>query len=294
MAGKSNTSKLFAVINTIFMLVVMVVCIFPFLYVFSRSVSNSDAVMSGKVLFLPVGFDLINYRVTIQHSGFFNAYKNTVVYTFAGTLITLFVTALCAYPLSKKRVFGRNLFMKLFIVTMFFNGGLIPNFILVNKLGLMDKIWAIVLPGAFNQFFIILAMSFMQGIPVELEEAAAIDGLNPIKTLIQIILPLSKPVFATIALFSAVGIWNDWFTPMIYLSSNDKYPIMLMLRNIITGGDVTSANALTTAGIGPGMNLNEASLKSAAIMLVALPIVAVYPFVQKYFVKGAMIGSLKG
>ena len=276
------------------MLVVMAICIFPFLHVFSRSVSNSDAVMSGKVLLLPVGFDLINYKVTVMHSGFFTAYKNTIIYTAVGTAITLFVTALCAYPLSKTRVFGRKIFMMLFIVTMFFNGGLIPNFILINKLGLSDKIWAIVLPGAFNQFFIILAMSFMQGIPVELEESAAVDGLNPIKTLIQIILPLSKPVFATIALFSAVGIWNDWFTPMIYLSSNDKYPIMLLLRNIITGGDVTSANALTTTSIGPGVNLNEASLKSAAIILVVLPIITIYPFVQKYFVKGAMIGSLKG
>jgi putative aldouronate transport system permease protein len=208
-----------------------------------------------------------------------------------GTVFTLIVTALCAYPLSKPWITGRKFFMMLFVFTMFFGGGLIPNFVLISRLGLVNKIWALVLPGAFNQIYIILALGSMQGLPPELEESAALDGLNPWQTLLRIVLPLSKPIFATVALFTALGIWNDWFNPMLYLNSNEKYPVMLLLKNIITGGEITTGNF---TAMGPNTNINAASLKSAAIILVMAPITAIYPFVQRYFVKGMLIGSLKG
>jgi len=270
------------------------ICIFPFFYLFARATSDTNAIWNGRVFLWPVGFQLDNFRGVIEYVGFFDAYRNTILYTATGTVIVLVLTSLCAYPLSKKRLVGRGLFMVFFIGTMFFNGGLIPNFILVSRLGLTNSLWALVLPIAFNHFYIILVMGSIQGIPAELEEAAAIDGMNPFFILIRIILPLCKPVLATIALFSSLYIWNDWFSPMIYLHSNEKFPVMLLLRNIIMGVDATMAGMGALIGIGPNLKMNTASLKSAAILLTVLPITAIYPFVQRYFVRGMTLGSIKG
>ena len=284
----------FSIVNTIIMLMVIVLCVFPFFYLFARATSDTNAIWNGQVFIWPVGFHIENFRGVVEYVGFFNAYKNTIIYTVTGTALTLTVTALCAYPLSKTHFIGRGIVMVLFIGTMFFNGGLIPNFILVSKMGLTNSMWALVLPITFNHFYIILVMGSIQAIPLELEEAAAIDGMNPFMILYSIILPLCKPVLATVALFCSLNIWNDWFSPMIYLHSNEKFPIMLLLRNIIMGIDATMAGMNAMIGIGPNLKMNSTSLKSAAIILTVLPITAIYPFVQRYFVQGMTLGSIKG
>jgi putative aldouronate transport system permease protein len=294
--GKKNASaadKVFIVCNAIFMILVIMLCVFPFFYLFARATSDTNAIWSGRVFVWPVGFHLENFRGVVEYVGFFDAYLNTIIYTATGTVLTLIITALCAYPLSKKKFVGRAVFMVLFVGTMFFNGGLIPNFILISRLGLTNSMWALVLPITFNHFFIILLMGSIQAIPQELEEAAAMDGMNPFNILIRILLPLCKPVLATISLFCALNIWNDWFSPMIYLHSNEKFPVMLLLRNIIMGIDATMAGMNALVGVGPNLKMNSTSLKSAAILLTVLPITAIYPFVQKYFVQGMTLGSIK-
>ena len=288
------SDMIFNACNGFVMIVIIALCLFPFFYLFARATSDTNAIWAGKVFLWPVGFQLDNFVGVVQYVGFFNAFRNTIFYTATGTALTLLITSLCAYPLSKKRFVGRGFFMLFFIVTMFFNGGLIPNFILVSRLGLTNTMWSICLPVTFNHFFIILAMGAMQAIPLELEEAAAMDGLNPVNTLILIIIPLCKPMLATIALFCSLNIWNDWFSPMIYLHSNEKFPVMLLLRNIIMGIDATMAGMGALVGIGPHLKMNSTSLKSAAILITVLPITAVYPFVQRYFVRGMTLGSIKG
>jgi len=278
------------------MLLVIMVCIFPFFYVFARSSSSSMAVTSGAVVFLPIGFHLENYVSILTFQGFFRSYGNTVLYTAIVTTFVLFITVLVAFPLSKKYFLGRKTFMVFFILTMFFGGGLIPNYILISQLNMSNSIWAIVLPPAFNHFFIILTMGSIQAIPIELEEAAAIDGMHPFMILIRIILPLIKPVLATVALFAALNFWNDWFTPMIYLHTRALHPVMLMLRNIMNGAEANMAqmNLGGAQGMMSQGRINQIGLRNAAIIVTAVPITVIYPFLQRYFVRGMTLGSLKG
>jgi len=290
---KIKRIEVFDVFNHILMVLLIAICILPILFVLARSLSSGTAINAGRVFFWPVDFNLDAYRSVFNHPNFLVSYRNTFIYTILGTLFTMTVTCLAAYPLSKMRLTGRKFFMFFFILTMFFNGGLIPNFVLITSLGMLNTIWAIVVPLAFSQFFIILAMGSIQGLPTELEESAIMDGLNPWQTLLFIILPLIKPALATIALFSALNFWNDWFNAMIYLHSNARFPVTLLLRNIMMGGEITAA-AADLGGGGPAGFLNIVSLRSAAIILVMLPITALYPFLQRFFVKGMLIGSVKG
>jgi len=278
------------------MVIVILACIFPFFYVFARSASSSMAVTAGQVVFLPIGFHLENYVGILTFQGFFRSYGNTILYTAIGTIFNLVITILAAFPLSKKYFLGRKFFMALFIITMFFGGGLIPNFILITRLRLANSLWAIVIPPAFNHFYIILAMGAIQAIPIELEEAAAIDGMHPFMILLRIILPLCKPVMATVTLFAALGLWNDWFTPMIYLHTRSLHPVMLMLRNIMNGAEANMAqmNLGGAQGMMSQGRINQIGLRNAAIIVTALPITIIYPFLQRYFVQGMTLGSIKG
>ncbi|MCL2421046.1 MAG: carbohydrate ABC transporter permease [Defluviitaleaceae bacterium] len=285
--------EIFDIFNHILMVLLIAVCILPIVFVFARATSSGQAINAGRVIFWPVDFNLYSFRSILDHPNFLVSYRNTILYTFLGTTFTMFITCLAAYPLSKMWLTGRKFFMFFFILTMFFNGGLIPNFVLITTLGMLNTMWALVVPLAFSQFFIILAMGSVQGLPAELEESAIMDGLNPWQTLFFIILPLIKPALATIALFASLNFWNDWFNAMIYLHSNTRFPVMLLLRNIMMGGDITAAH-LDAGGGGPGSFLNVVSLRSAAIILVMLPITALYPFLQRFFVKGMLIGSIKG
>lgn len=270
------------------MIFVVVMCFFPFIYMLALSLSSPQAIINNQVSLFPIGINLKSYEKILTYPNFFNAYKNTITYTVFGTLIALCMNLLFAYPLSKSHLKGRNLVMKLVVFSMFFSGGLIPNFLLISTLRLTNTIWAMLLPFGINQFNLILMINFLKDLPEEIEEAATIDGLGYFRILIQIIFPLSLPAIATIALYTAVFFWNDWFFGLIYLNSK-LYPVMLFLRNIVQGtatvGDASGAAEKSTI---------EISIKSAAIIITTLPIILFYPFLQRFFVKGLTVGSVKG
>jgi putative aldouronate transport system permease protein len=272
----------------------MCITLYPFLYVAALSLSEETYILAGKVMLLPKGVNSEAYRMVFEHPSFWRGYGNTIYYTVMSIVITLIMTIMCAYPLAKKALPGRSALTKMVMFTMFFGGGMIPNFLLIRYLGMYNTVWAITLPGAIGAWNVMIMRTFFENIPEALEDAAAIDGLGPIGTLIRIVLPLSKPILATMVLFVGVGQWNNWFGPLIYLSSNEKYPITLFLRNIVLGAQQLAANPKNA-----DLLLNETamlpaeSLKAAAIMLVAMPILVLYPSVQKYFVQGMMIGAVK-
>ncbi len=290
---KYNKSyRIFQVFNYIFLLIIGFFTLYPFIYTLSLSFSSTKAILSQQVSFFPVDFTVNAYQLVLENQMFWVGYRNTILYTVLGTLIALFMTVICAYPLSKKGLRGKKFFTAFIVFTMFFNGGLIPTFLVIRMLGMMDTIWSIVVPGAIGVYYMIIIRTYFQSLPPSLEEAAMIDGLNYIQILYKIILPLSKPMLATIGLFYAVYFWNNWFYPMIFLNDSSLYPVTLYLRNIVMGmelaarsGEMRNQTAMRTTGV---------SVRSASIMLVAIPIMCIYPFVQKYFIKGLMIGSLKG
>lgn len=262
-----------------------------FLYVLATSLSDEAFVVSGKVTIYPIGFDLSAYEAILSKADFWVGYKNTLVYTVVGVSMAMIMTIACAYPLSKNYLPGRKFFTGMIVFTMFFGGGLIPRYLLIKSLGFRNTIWAIVIPGCISAFNMIILRSFLQSIPSELEDAAAVDGLNPIRTLIQIVLPLSKPALATITLYYAVAEWNSWLGAFLYLDHKEMHPVTLFLRNIVNG-----AQTALQQGASDTDELAQiaATVRSATIILVVTPILCVYPFIQKYFVKGVMLGSLKG
>lgn len=290
--SKLFSYKNFLKLNMVIMIILVGATLFPFVYMIAVSFSSSRAVMASEVFIWPVEFNLTAYSHVLSQDQFWIAYKNTIFYTVAGTSIALFLTVLASYPLSKRHLIGGSTVMKFMIFTMFFSGGLIPNFILIRDLGLYDTVWAMILPGAMNAYNVMIMKTFFQSIPEELQEAAKIDGLSDTGVLLKIILPLSKPIIATIGLFMAVWLWNEWFMSLIYLKSDAKRPIAMYLRNIVMGSmnTIKSGNEVdnTAAKTVP------ATLQASTIMLSSIPILCVYPFVQKYFTKGMLIGSVKG
>ena len=284
---KSNIA--FKTVVYAIMVLVLLVCLIPFLYIISLSLSDPIAVVNGEVFVVPVGFSVEAYRQIFTYPNFFNAYLNTIIYTVFGTAISLFVMTLFAYPLSKPHLRGQSIIMKLVVFSMFFSGGLIPNYLLVSRLGLINTRFAILLPFCINTFNLILLINFFKSIPNDIEEAAIIDGLGYGGILTKIILPLSGAGLATVGLYTAVFFWNDWFNSLIYLKSS-QFPVMLYLRNIVNG--------TTQLNNGGGSSAEAASLsmsiKAAVIIVSTLPIILVYPFVQRYFVKGVMVGAVKG
>ena len=270
------------------MLLVVLACILPFVYMFALSFSDPAAIINGKVSLLPVGFSVAAYKQIFTYPNFFKAYGNTFFYTFFGTLISLCFTSMFAYPLSKKFLRGTGFVTKLVVFSMFFSGGLIPTYLLVSSLRLTGTVFAMLIPFAINQFYLIILINFFKAFPYELEEAALIDGLGYFRIFIKIVLPLSTPALATVGLYTAVFFWNDWFNGLIYLKSS-QFPVMLFLRNIVNGtavmGDGAGSADMSVIGI---------SIKAAVIIVSTLPIIVLYPFLQKYFVKGLTLGSVKG
>jgi putative aldouronate transport system permease protein len=290
--------KMFNVLNHCFMLALSAVMLYPFLYVAACSVSSSASIQAGRVGLIPQGFHLNAYKAIIDYAVIWRSYGNTIYYTVLGTVISLVMTVLGAYPLSREDFRGRGVFTVIIAITMFFSGGLIPTFMTIKGLGLYDTVWAIVLPGAIGTMNMIIMRTFFQAIPDALEEAAIIDGASDMQVLFRIILPLSVPSMMTIGMFYAVGRWNSWFSELIYFKSSEKYPLQLVLRQIVIANNVNELEALEKGmyledaeTIG---NTNAETLKYAVIMVAALPILCVYPFIQKYFIKGVMIGSIKG
>ena len=285
----SKGYRIFQVFNTIFMIVIIFITLYPFVYLVAQSFSSEAAVSAGKVTFFPIDFTLDTYKYILSDDSFFRYYGNTILYSVIGTVISVVCTALLAYPLSKPKL-RLNKFLTPFVVfTMYFTGGLIPNYILITQwLGFQDSMLAIVLPGAISTFNLLVMKSFFAGLPEELEEAASIDGMGTYGIFLKIIIPLSKPIIATMCLFYLVGMWNEWFGPMMYLETKDKWPIALWVRQLVEGANNTEIGSSAEA------SSVQATLKSATMVLTTLPIVCVYPFVQRYFVQGMTIGAVKG
>ncbi|MBR1640004.1 MAG: carbohydrate ABC transporter permease [Treponema sp.] len=287
---KESTGYLiFKLINTIIMILVCAVTLYPFLYLVAQSFSSEAAIMQGKVSILPVGFNIGTYKSVLAKGDFLKSYKNTLVYSVIGTALSLLFSSCLAYPLSKKELKGQQILTKFVIFTMYFAGGLIPNYVLMRRLHLVNHMAGFIMPSLISTYYVILMKSFFAETPHELEEAGELDGLSPIGCFIRIVIPLSMPIIATMILFNAVGYWNNWYNAFLYLDKKDMWPVAYYLKTIITGAS-TSAD--------PGEASAEkmqiaANIKSCSMVLMTLPIICVYPFVQKYYVQGMMLGGVK-
>lgn len=282
-------------VNYVLLTLLLMIVLYPIIYIVSCSFSSGDALMSAKVRFLPVEPTLESYETVFEYDSIWTGYLNSIVYTVSGTALSIALTLLAAYPLSRDDFRGKKFFTVLFVFTMMFNGGLIPTYLLVKNLNLTDTMWAVILPTAVSAYNMIVARTFFkQSIPKEMLEAAEIDGCTDFRFFCKIVLPLSAPIVAVLCLWVAVGLWNSYFNPMIYINSESKYPLQLVLRKILLMSQVD----FTTASVDPeklakNQYLSE-MLKYGTIVISSLPLMIIYPFVQKYFVKGVMIGSVKG
>jgi len=281
--------QVFRVVNGVILTLVVLAVLYPIVNIVARSFSDAAYIDAGKVDLWPRGFNVATYKAVLSNGLFWTDYRNTVVYTVVSTVISLALTTTYAYVLSKKDLRGRTFLVGVAVFTMFFSGGLIPNYVLVNNLGMRDSIWAMVLPNAISVFNLLVMKAFFESMPSELEEAAAIDGLSSYGILLRIVLPLSKAVLATMTLFYAVASWNSWFSAFLYLDKPNLYPVSLYLRNMIAG-----ATNQSSLGMGQDDTQAAANIQAVTIVLTTLPILFVYPFVQRYFVKGVMIGAVKG
>lgn len=293
-ASSPASDKIYYTISGLILAFILVAVSYPLIFILSASFSSGDAVSSGKVLLWPVDVSLEGYEAVFKNQDIARAYVNTLFYTVLGTFINVTLVMTCAYALSRPKVKGRNFFMFLFTFTMFFSGGLIPFYILLKDLSVLNTIWAMVLPGALSVYNMIIARTFIQSnLPSELLEAAKVDGCNDFRFFFSFVLPLSKAVIAVIALFSAVGHWNAYFNALIFLNDRELYPLQIILREILIMNQVDLSMIMD-----PELQIANANaaavLKYALIVVATLPILCVYPFIQKYFVKGVMIGSLKG
>ncbi|MEU1850802.1 carbohydrate ABC transporter permease [Streptomyces sp. NPDC019990] len=290
MVRPSRSHRVFQRVNGLILTLVVLVTLYPFVNILARSFSGERQIRAGEVTLLPKGFNLTTYEIVFQDSMFWRNYGNTVLYTVVATAVAMVLTTCYAYVLSKKNLKGRGALIGVAVFTMFFTGGLIPNYILVTSLGLKNSVWAIALPNAISVFNLLVMKAFFENLPTELEEAAQIDGLSTYGTLLRIVLPLSKAVVATMVLFYSVSFWNSWFSAFLYMDRTDLMPVTVYLRNLIqgaTGGGNAGAGAEQLSQVG-------ANIQSVTIVLTALPILCVYPFVQRYFVSGVMLGAVKG
>ncbi len=288
----STSRKIFVVLNTLLMLFMTVIAIFPFLNQLAISFSSSQAIMEGKVSFFPIGFNIVTYQDILKGAEFWINYKNTLVYTLIGTAVGLTLTTMAAYALSKKNVVGKKPILFIFVFTMFFGGGLIPTYLLYRTLSLTGSMWAIILNYAILPYHILLMKTYFESLPEELEDASKIDGLSQFGYFIKVAIPLSKPIIATMILFIAVIYWNDWFAALIYLDDKLQYPVTIYLRNALVGANIASQSGGQIDA--SAVRKIPQSIQAASMLLVAFPIICVYPFVQKHFTKGIMLGAIKG
>ena len=283
----------FYIISYSIVSILVIVVLSPIIYVISASFSSGNAIATGKVWLWPVEFTLDGYAAVFKYKDIWIGYRNSILYTVAGTLINVCMTMICAYPLSRKNLRGRNKIMFLFTFTMLFNGGMLPNYILISKLKMINTAWSLLLPGAISVYNMIVARTFIQSnIPDELLESSRIDGCDDIRFFFKMVLPLSKAILAVLVIWYAVGHWNSYFNAFLYLNDKSKYPLQIYLREILVLGEVQSdmIDGETESAI---RNLKYL-LKYSTIVVSTVPLYAIYPFIQKYFVKGVMIGSVKG
>ena len=272
----------------------MLMVLYPLIYVVSASLSSAYAVKSGKVWLWPVDFSMDSYRGILKYKSIWLGYRNTIFYTVVGTVINVAMTMLCAYPLARNGFTGRRLYTLIFTFTMLFNGGMIPSYINMRNLKLINTVWAMLLPGAINVYNLIVARTFLQNtIPNELLEASKIDGCSDARFFFSVVLPLSKAILAVITMYYAVAHWNSYFHAFLYLSKKNLYPLQIFLRQILIQNNFGSDMNVDEEIARQMQNMREL-LKYAVIVVSSAPLMLVYPFVQKYFVKGVMIGSVKG
>ena len=277
----------------LFMLLFFIIVAYPILYVLALSFSSREAVLNNEVYIIPVGFNFDNYKLVLKHDFLPKAFLNSVFYTVFGTLYSMILTILGAYALSRKNYFGRDFIMFLIAFTMMFGGGMIPSYMLIKNLGLLNTRLALIIPFAVSQYNLIVMRTYMQQIPSAIEESAKLDGANDFVILFRIFVPMSKPVIATITLFYAAGQWNDFFSGLIYLDDKNKFPLQLVIRDLlITQNDATLNQGLAAQQGMP--SLTPGGFRAAIVVVTVLPLLVVYPFIQKYFVKGVMLGSIKG
>ncbi|MCI9626288.1 MAG: carbohydrate ABC transporter permease [Clostridia bacterium] len=286
-------SRIFDGINIGIMVVIIAVSIYPLIYLISKSLSGVEYVKANLVYLYPRGFNLDAYRDVIKNTLFWISYKNTIVYTVIGTVLNLAFTSSMAFCLSRRELLFRKTITMLVIFTMFFGGGLIPNFLLVKWLGMYDTMWSLILPGTISTYNMIIVRTYMKTIPEDVIESVRIDGGNELQIFYKIILPLSKPVLATIGLFYAIGHWNSYFNAMIYLKTNIKFPVQLVLKEMIVDQNMQSVSTAAYESLNQ-QPLTSEMLVAASIVITLIPVLIIYPFVQKFFVKGIMIGSVKG
>jgi putative aldouronate transport system permease protein len=285
--------RAFLIINCVVLAVMAIACILPLVNVLAISMSSSSAAAAGEVKLWPVDFTVASYKHALGKAEFMAAGLVSLQRVALGYVISIVVTVLTAFPLAKeKRSFGsRTVYAWFFIVTMMFHGGLIPSYMTIKALGMLDTMWALVLPGAISVFNVILLMNFFRNLPKEIEEAAYIDGAGHWRVLWSIYIPLSKPAIATITLFMVVGHWNSWFDGLIYMNSPANYPLQSYLQTIVIGNDpsMVPTNELLDAS-----KISDRTFKAAQVFLAAFPVLVLYPFLQKYFMKGLVMGSVKG
>ncbi len=288
--------RAYAVFNYIFLTIVSLLCLMPMLNILALSFSSRAAVNAGIVTFLPKEFTTRSYTYMIEASGLFTALGITLRRVAIGLVINLLCTILVAYPLSKdKQTFkSRTIYVGFFIFTMIFNGGLIPTYIVIKQLKMLDTIWALILPNAVTMYYVLLMLNFFRGIPKDIEEAAVVDGADWLTTLVRIYLPLSLPSLATITLFIVVGHWNEWFDGMIYNNKSYHYPLMTFLQYQIINFKTTDLRPEQLMADPTLAELNGRAIKSSAIILCTLPVLVFYPFLQRYFISGIVVGSVKG
>lgn len=295
-SGHSTADTVYFAIIYLFLGLFTLVVAYPLLYVISCSFSSPQALVTGRVFFLPVEPGLKGYEAVFKNANVWTGYANTLIYTVAGTAVSTLVTLMGGFVLTRHEFRMRNSITLLFTVTMFFNGGVMPTYLLIKQLNMLDTIWAIVLPGAFSVWMGIIARTFIQSsIPEELFEALSLDGGDYFQYFLKIIIPLSKPIIAVLALSFATGHWNKYFEAMLYLSTPNKFPLQIILRNILIQNmvDFTAISATDIESLMERQYLAEL-LKYSLIIVSSIPLLVVYPLIQKYFVKGIMIGALKG
>ncbi len=285
--------RVFQIIATTIVVLLVIIVLFPLLNVVAASFSSGKAVNAGRVLFWPVEFTLDNYRTVLKYGSVWLGYRNTIFYTVTGTIISVILSLFCAYPLAQKRFSGRKFFSKLLLFTMVFSGGMIPTYMVVRDLKILNSIWAVLLPAAVSYYNVVIMRNFIETtIPVELEESTRVDGCTPFRYFISFVLPLSKPIIAVIAMYYAVAQWNDYFNAFLYLNEKNLYPLQLFLREILVSSKFSAAD-LDPETVAAIQGLAD-TLKYVIIVVSTLPLMCIYPFVQKHFVKGVMIGSVKG
>ena len=294
MKSRSAGDRLFDIGVYVLLTIAMLIVLYPLYFVVIASVSDPMDVLAGKVIWKPSGFSLEAYRMVFKDSQVMTGYRNTIAYTLAGTALNIMLSIAAAYPLSRRNLKGKGLVMGMMVFTMFFSGGLIPTYITISNLGLLNTFAVMILPTAISVYNVMIMRTFfMNSIPYELEEAAYVDGATHFRTLYSVVLPLSKPILAVMVLFYAIAHWNSYFNAMIYLSDKERYPQQLVLRTILVQSQSSEEILADVQGTFNRMLMSE-TIKYALIIVASVPVLCLYPFLQKYFVQGVMIGSVKG